>query len=318
MATDRRLAALLLALVAAVAAPASAQAPALDSLARRLMSIPAPLGYESSMADSIAALPRGTANVSRDRAGNVLLSLGSGAPARLVACPMDEPGWVVGGIRDDGYLTIRRLPGSMARDADERLEGQRISLIGSKGLVPGVVGVRSIHLTRGRSGSGSVFTVDNAYVDVGASSAGEARDLGIEVTTPLVLEKRAHAYGENLLAAPEAGTRAACAALVRAASGARVRGSVTVAFVVEQRLSARGLRTILNQRGPFADVVVLGAADSIGSAVSVDSIRTGGSSRAARWRVRVRHQGTPVETVSLADVKVLEERLQRWLAGAAP
>lgn len=318
VATDRRLAALLLALVAAVAAPASAQAPALDSLARRLMSIPAPLGYESVMADSIAALLRGNGNVSRDRAGNVLLSLGSGSPARLIACPLDEPGWVVGGVRDDGYLTIRRLAGSMARDADERLEGQRITLVGSKGPVPGVVGVRSIHLTRGRSGSGGPFTVDNAYVDVGASSADEARALGVDVTTPLVLDKRPHAYGEGLLAAPEAGTRAACAALVRAASGARVRGSATVAFVVEQRLSARGLRTILNQRGPFADVVVLGAADSITSEVAVDSIRTGASSRAARWRVRVRHRGTPVETVSLTDTRALEVRLERWLAGGAP
>ncbi|HEU4801478.1 MAG TPA: hypothetical protein VFS94_12705 [Gemmatimonadales bacterium] len=318
MTADRWMPALLLALAASVPAPASAQAPALDAAARRLMRIPAPLGYESAMADSIARLLGGSGAVSRDRAGNVLLSLGSGAPARLIACPMDEPGWVVGGVRDDGYLTIRRLPGAMPRNADERLEGQRITLLGSKGLVPGVVGVRSIHLTRGRSGPGADFTVDHAYVDVGAKSADEAHALGVDVTTPLVLEKQPHAYGEGLLAAPEAGTRAACAALVHAVSGARVRGNVTVAFVVEQRLSARGLRTILNERGPFADVVVLGAADSIPSDIAVDSIRTGGSTRVARWRLRVRHQGTPVETVSLDDAGALETRLERWLAGGEP
>lgn len=309
---------LALTLVAGIPAPLVAQAPSLEELSHRLMSIPAPLGYASVMADSIAGLLADRGQVSRDRAGNVLLSLGSGSRARLVACPMDEPGWVVGGIREDGYLTIRRLPGAMPRDADERLEGQRVSLLGSKGLVPGVVGVRSIHLTRGRSAPGSSFTFDDAYVDVGARSAEEARALGLEATTPLVLEKQPHAYGDGLLAAPEAGTRAACGALLRAASSGRVRGRVTVAFVVEQRLSARGLRTILNERGPFAEVVVLGAADSIAAEVAVDSIRAGGSTRVARWQLRVRHQGTPVEAVSLDDTKALEARLQRWLAGGAP
>ena len=35
----------------------------------------------------------------RDRSGSAVLVLGSGAPRRLVACPLDEPGWVVGGVR---------------------------------------------------------------------------------------------------------------------------------------------------------------------------------------------------------------------------
>ncbi len=295
-------------------APARAQAPSLDSLSRRLMSIPAPLGYESAMADSIAGMLAGRGTVLRDRAGNVLLTLGRGSPSRLVACPMDEPGWVVGGIRDDGYLTIRRLPGAMSRDADERLEGQRITLLGAKGPVPGVVGVRSIHLTRGRSSPSDRFTFDDAFVDVGASSADEARALGLEATTPLVLEKRPHTYGDGLTAAPEAGTRAACAALIRAA-GERPSGSVTVAFVVEQRLSARGLRTIVNERGPFADILVLGAANSQSSAVVADSIRLSGSVRADRWNLRIRHQGTPVETVGFTDVQALEARLRSWIGG---
>ena len=98
-------------LVAGIPAQLAGQAPALDALSRRLMSIPAPLGYESALADSIAGLLQGRGEVSRDRAGNVVLTVGRGSPERLVACPMDEPGWAVGGMRDDGYLTIRRLPG---------------------------------------------------------------------------------------------------------------------------------------------------------------------------------------------------------------
>ena len=308
---------LLLVLAAMLPPHAAAQSTPIEQLSRRLMSIPAPLGYESALADSIAAILQGRGEVSRDRAGNVVLTLGRGSPARLVACPMDEPGWVVGGVRDDGYLTIRRLPGSMPRDADERLEGQRITLLGSKGLVPGVVGVRSIHLTRGRSSASDRFTFDDAHVDVGARTADEARALGVDNTTPLVLEKRPHAYGDGLLAAPEAGTRAACAALLRAAASAEPRGSVTVAFVVEHRLSARGLRSIIHERGPFASVLVLGAMDSAAAAVDVDSLRMGDAGRITRWRLRVRHQGTPVETVWMSDAAALESRLAEWIRGGS-
>src|SRR2546428_13827010 len=45
----------------------------------------------------------------KDRAGNVVLTLGRGAPKRLAVCPLDEPGYVVGNITDDGYLTLRRV-----------------------------------------------------------------------------------------------------------------------------------------------------------------------------------------------------------------
>src|SRR6266550_2600757 len=85
-----------------------------------------------------------------------------------------------------------------------------------RALFPGstrdhVGNVKSTHLTRGRSAPGTpdpVFTVDNAYVDVGATSAAEAQGLGIAVLAPVSLAKRPQLYGERLLAAPVAGRRA--------------------------------------------------------------------------------------------------------------
>ncbi|MGH7674158.1 MAG: hypothetical protein ACREMV_02705, partial [Gemmatimonadales bacterium] len=82
--------------LAPVAGPA--QAPAgVAELAVRLAGMTAVTGYERGMADSLVALLPGSA---RDRAGNVTLALGTGEPRRLVACPLDEVGYVVGGVRD--------------------------------------------------------------------------------------------------------------------------------------------------------------------------------------------------------------------------
>src|SRR5207302_262655 len=141
-----------------------------DPLAIRLGSMTAVTGLEQAMTDSLLGLLPGS---TRDRAGNVTLTIGQGAPKRLVQCPLDELGYVVGNITGDGYVLLRRVGAPTTYPLfDQQLEGHRVTVFGTKGAVPGVVAVKSTHLTRGRVGSGApdpVFTVDNAYVDVGAA-----------------------------------------------------------------------------------------------------------------------------------------------------
>jgi putative aminopeptidase FrvX len=296
----------------AAAGPIHAQEPLAD-LAGRLAGMSAPVGYEAAMADSIAALLLGA---TRDRAGNVIVRPSSGAARRLVACPLDEPGWAVGGVRDDGYLTVRRLPGRIPPLFDQHLEGHRITLFGRRGPVPGVVAVRSTHLTRGRTIDETPFSSDQAFIDVGARTADEARALGIGVTTPLTAAKRPHRYGTSLLAAPVVGRRAACAALIRAAR-AGTRRAAMVAFVVEQGLGARGLLTAVNEAGPFDEVLLLEGGEGDGAVTaSADTVRFGATSQSVtRWTLRTRFAGTPVETVDLADAAELERRIAVWLRG---
>src|SRR6266550_2009392 len=123
-----------------------------ERLALRFASMTAVTGLEQAMADSLRVLFPGSV---RDRAGNVTLTLGQGSPKRLCTCPLDEVGYVVGNILPDGYLLLRRVGGG-GRTAspllDQQLEGHRVTVFGTRGAVPGVVGVKSTHLTRGRGG----------------------------------------------------------------------------------------------------------------------------------------------------------------------
>src|SRR2546427_1159013 len=148
----RRTAALLtLILSAFLPVRLSAQAD-LDRLALGFAPMTAVTGLEQAMTDSLRALFPGSV---RDRAGNVTLTLGQGSPKRLCTCPLDEVGYVVGNILPDGYLLLRRVGGG-GRTAspllDQQLEGHRVTVFGTRGAVPGVVGVKSTHLTRGRGG----------------------------------------------------------------------------------------------------------------------------------------------------------------------
>jgi putative aminopeptidase FrvX len=284
-----------------------------DDLAHRLAGIGAVTGLEQQLVDTVLSLLPGSR---RDRAGNAVLALGAGVSRRLAVCPLDEPGYVVGHVRADGYLTLRRSPGRPSPGRDAQLEGQRVSIWTPDGVVPGVVAVRSIHLTRGRDHSPSRFTVDSAVVDVGAGSEAEADSLGIRPLAPVTLSKRPHRYGRDLLAAPVAGRRAACAALIvaarRAAAGQGMiprRRSVVFAFVVEQELSARGLATIANSMGPFEETVLVGGDSGMAAAAG----RWPPLGRVELRPLPVRYGGTPVETVAMADAERLSTELAAWI-----
>lgn len=294
-----------------VASSATAQrGTSTDGLLREFALVPAPRGYETALSDAIRAhLPGAT----RDRAGNVVLTGPGAGSSRLVACALDEPGWVVGGIRADGYLTIRPLPGTAPRGMDAQLEGQRVVLLGTSGAVPGVVGVRSVHLTRGRSDPAAPFSFDQAFVDVGARTDAEARSLGLRETTPVVLDHRLHEYADRI-SAPFIGNKAACAALLDAALAAPGSRPVTVAFVVEQGLSQRGLRTVAATLGPFEETLIVSSAEG-DRPVAMDSVasRERGLGQVIRLSVRTWFAGSPVESIRAADVLALRNAIVKWM-----
>ena len=279
-------------LTLATLSPVRLSAQSLDPLALRFAGMTAVTGLEQAMTDSLLALLPGS---TRDRTGNVTLTLGQGAPKRLLQCPLDEVGYVVGNITGEGYLLLRRVGARTTYPLfDQQLEGHRVTVFGSKGPIPGVVAVKSTHLTRGRVATGApdpVFTVDNAYVDVGAATATDARALGIDVLAPLSLAKQPLPYGDRLLAGPAAGRRAACAALVATVQAKpKVRGAVVVAFTVQSLYASNsGLASVKALLGPFDDI-------------KTASLPT-------------RYTDTAVETVALADVDKLEREMVQWMEG---
>jgi len=322
--------ALLLSATLAPTLEAQASSPT-AALAVRLAGMTAVTGYEQAMVDSLLSL---LPHAERDRAGNAVLVLGKGSPRRLAICPLDETGFAVGRVRPDGWLTLRRSPAPLRMPGplfDQQVEGQRVTVFGRRGAVPGVVAVRSVHLTRGRGPmSQEPFTVDDAYVDVGAASGREAADLGVGVLSPVTLAKRPQRYGSDKLAAPWAGRRAACAALLAAARAVAAKepppgsGTTVIGFVVEQQLSARGLLTLATTRGPFSETWIADDSQGVRALQAADAaLRPSDAAARPRaalgqlhaWEIATAYAGTAVETVSLDDVERTSAAIAGWLRG---
>jgi putative aminopeptidase FrvX len=216
-----------------------------------LVNTPAVSGYENQLADKIRTNLK-TLNPQTDNLGDVIITIGTGAPHRLLVAPIDEPGFVVSDITPDGYLRVQRLPqGGLPPIFNEMYSAQPVRIETAAGKwMDGVVAGLSVHLQPGRSNPPKATDIENIYVDIGATSAAEVRKAGVDVLDPIVINRRLLNLAGEKTAGASIGDRFGAAALLELLQQmhpAKLRGTLTVAFLVQQRTGARGLQRILTQ-----------------------------------------------------------------------
>ena len=217
-----------------------------------LVETPAVSGYEFQLADKIRERLKALRPL-KDNLGDVIVTIGSGAPHRLIVTPIDEPGFVVSEITPDGYLRVQRLPqGGLPPLFNEMYSAQPVRIETAAGKwIDGVVAGLSVHLQPGRINPPKATDIENFYVDIGASSEAEARRAGVDVLNPVALNRRpAELNHGSKLAGASIGDRfgsAAVLAILSTSDLSKIKGTLSVAFVVQQRTGARGLQRILTQ-----------------------------------------------------------------------
>ncbi|MFQ5724348.1 MAG: hypothetical protein ACE5G6_07630, partial [Terriglobia bacterium] len=244
---------LALLLFLALSLPAAAQNPATTDALITLAELPGVSGYEEQVTAWLAERLKDF-HPQVDNLGTVTVTLGSGAPHRLLVTHIDEPGYVVSAIREDGFLQVQRLPQRGVHPWFELMHSaQPIQILTRDGqLVPGVVAGLSVHLHRDRASIAASRTDDleRIYIDVGARSPEEVRALGVDLLDPLTLEKRAYRLANSEVTAPFVSDRFGAAALVRLLERidpAQLQGTLTVAFVVRRYMGNQGLDRLLRR-----------------------------------------------------------------------
>jgi len=217
---------------------------------RDFVATPSVPGYEKALGEKIRD-EAASLHPAVDNLGDVVATIGSGAPHRLIVTPIDEPGYVVSGITDDGYLRLQRLPQSGLPPVFNALYSAQPVKIGAANgkWIDGVVAGLSIHLQNDRAEAPKSSDIDNMYVDIGASSAEEARKAGVDILSPLAIDRRLGGLGDSDLAGASVGDKFGAAAvleMLRKIDPSKIKGTLTAAFVVQQWTGARGLQRILN------------------------------------------------------------------------
>lgn len=152
----------------------------LDGTARLLQELtnaPGPSAFEEAVREIVVREYEALgATVTYDGLGSVLATLpgNNSGPRIMVSAHMDEVGLMVQYVTSDGFIRVKLLGGIL----EQALPDQRWMILGRNGPVMAVSGLRTIHVTP-QSQRSQVWSLEELFLDVGASSREEVAALGI-------------------------------------------------------------------------------------------------------------------------------------------
>ena len=151
-------------------------------LLRQLADAAGPPGFEEPvrklMVDAIKPYASG---IRYDGLGSLIATQGSEGPRIMVDAHMDELGGVIRRVTPHGLLTMQMLGGWL----DQALVDQRWIVIGAKGPVRAVTGIRDVHYVPAEERT-RVYPRDSLFLDVGATSEADVQKMGIGPGDPVV------------------------------------------------------------------------------------------------------------------------------------
>jgi putative aminopeptidase FrvX len=289
----------------------------------QLVQAPGVAGHEAAVRDELRRQLPAWAQPQVDGVGNLRVTLGRGEPHVALVAMLDEPGYVVSRITDDGFLRLHRHttgPAGVPQPLrDQFMLGQPVVVGTAAGrLVPGVTATPSTHFRRLNSAAeiARLKEVQDLWVDVGATNPAGVAALGIRLLDPVSLRERATPLAQGRVAGVAAQLRGGAQALVELLRGlpgeSAVKGTLTVAWVTQSQFGARGLARLARAVQPERALLVA---------------REGGPAEPppAGWeRVAIGRKAVPaqfadtaVETVAVADITRLASELATEM-GLAP
>jgi putative aminopeptidase FrvX len=232
--------ALALSLSVALAPPrAAAQLPSRLHEARdllsRLVETYGVSGHEAPVRDAIIRLLPAWASPDIDSAGNVLVRAGSGAPLTVFVAHMDEIGFSVTGIRDDGRLDLRPVGGFFP----SLFEAEPALVHTSSGIVPAVFALRDSIGPAPRRNPGAL------RADPGTGSRAATEALGIRVGDAVTMPKQFVSLTNDRVTARSFDDRVGCAAqllALRHLDRRRLRHAVLFLWSTREETGLEGAR----------------------------------------------------------------------------
>ena len=184
-----------------------------------------------------------------DTLGNIIVRVKGEKPSSktiLLAAHMDEIGFIVTNITDEGYLKFAAIGG-----IDRRVViGKEVSVGQNK--VAGVIGLKPVHLSTPDERKRAPKW-DELYIDIGASDKTSAEAL-VSLGDTAVFATDGLAMGD-LFAGKAIDDRLGCAILLSLLD-APLPVDVTLVFTVQEELGLRGAKTALQQIKPDVALII--------------------------------------------------------------
>lgn len=189
-------------------------------------------GDEKKVRDYIISRIEGKCEYRVDPMGN-LLAFKKGKSASknkvMMSAHMDEVGFIVTYICDNGYLKFTNVGG-----VDPKVAVGRTVKVGG---VTGVIGNKVLHLTKGDEEK-TVPSLDKLYIDIGAENKEEAERY-VSIGDPVYFVSDFVPFGENKIKAKAIDDRFGCAVMIKLIES-DLEFDCNFAFLVQEEVGCRG------------------------------------------------------------------------------
>jgi putative aminopeptidase FrvX len=207
-----------------------------------LMRIPGLSGHEDRVRRHIAARLAAEGIESRsDRLGNLIATFEGdpAAPSVMLFTHMDQLGFFVRKIEEDGLIRVERMGGVPER----ALASQAVTLVVGEGRdVPGVIYNKSHHATAPEE-KFTVLKTPELRIDTGHGSKAAVEAAGVRIGTPVVYRANVIELAGERIAGTSVDDRAGCAVQIevaRALAGRKGGPTVHLVFSVQEEFNLRG------------------------------------------------------------------------------
>lgn len=212
-------------------------------LLRQLADTPGPPGFEEPIRKvMVDAMKPYASSIRFDGLGSIIAAQGTSGPRVMVDAHMDELGGVIRRVTPKGLLTMQMLGGWL----DQALVDQRWIIIGSKGPVRAVTGIRDIHYVP-TDERNRVYPRDSLFLDVGATSEADVRNMGIGPGDPVVPDAPfAVMNGTDFYLGKGWDDRVGCAVVIEVMRRLATRphpNQILYAITTQEEVGLRGART---------------------------------------------------------------------------
>ena len=220
-----------------------------------LTDLPGTASFEQPIVRALRERLAGLADeVQVDAIGNVYALVRGEEGGCKVICPAhsDAVGFIVRYVEPNGLLRIMNL----GRVPPYLVYGQRVRVWGEHGMLYGVVGTKPGHILFYSGGAEQraypperlqVPNYDDLFVDVGAESAGEVREMGIRPGSELTYDRDLQWLGDGrrgLVTSRALDDRVGCLALLESMrmlrQSGRPRADIYFTFCSQEELGLRG------------------------------------------------------------------------------
>ena len=198
-------------------------------------------------------------SVYTDRMGNVIakMTFGNGGTRLMISSHMDEVGFMITEICEDGYLrfdTVGGIDGSV-------LAGRRVTLGDEINRVHGIIASKAIH-HKSKEDRKKKLSADKLYMDIGASSREEAEKY-VSVGSFGVFDSEFVLFGtdDKMVKSKALDDRMGCAAMIEAMTSLKndrpsVDLEVYFCFTVREEIGLSGASTAANSIAPHFALVL--------------------------------------------------------------